>query len=401
MVSMMQYLAGLLHGGIYGAEVIKIEAPKFKSIAKNKQSVAVDLRKPEGRACQMASNQERCDIRKLQARNSRKMGSRSGSCTSVIDTTLPSSSLCEAEPGSRYIHGFPDPENGGLSGPPVRPDISLGDSVAGLQAASGTLAEKSGHMLSIAVRSTSRKAIVPEYDHKGKVRDSFLLPFSHLNLGVVDRFVSHSSVTGIAPANAYICVPDIEAPTVPSFIVIGANGDSIYNRLMQVVECPDLTGPAVALGDLSKKIEVDASGEILDLKNTVNGMVIRLRALAAEVTRVTLKVGSQGKLGGEPTVPDVEGVWFELKIEIQVEGEMAALKTTVNSMVGQLGAFASEVGTQGILGGQARVEGVQGTWADLIRNVNKMALNLTNQVRYISEVTKAVAQVKWMYKARC
>ncbi|KAF9254420.1 hypothetical protein L218DRAFT_886343 [Marasmius fiardii PR-910] len=188
---------------------------------------------------------------------------------------------------------------------------------------------------------------------------------------------------------------------------------------------------AVALGDLSKQIEVDARGEILDLKNTVNGMVIRLRALAAEVTRVTLEVGSQGKLGGQANVPDVEGVWFELvrnvnrmcssitdqvrsiaivttavaggdltqKIEIQVEGEMATLKKTVNNMVDQLGAFASEVtrvalevGTQGILGGQARVEGVQGTWADLTRNVNKMASNLTNQVRSISEVTKAVAQ---------
>ncbi|KAI5891245.1 two-component histidine kinase Le.nik1-like protein [Schizophyllum commune H4-8] len=187
---------------------------------------------------------------------------------------------------------------------------------------------------------------------------------------------------------------------------------------------------AVALGDLSKQIEVEASGEILDLKNTVNGMVIRLRALAAEVTRVTLEVGSQGKLGGQADVPDVEGVWYELvrnvnrmcssltdqvrsiavvttavaggdltqKISIQVEGEMATLKATVNSMVDQLSAFASEVtrvalevGTQGILGGQATVEGVQGTWADLTRNVNKMASNLTDQVRSISEVTKAVA----------
>ena len=184
---------------------------------------------------------------------------------------------------------------------------------------------------------------------------------------------------------------------------------------------------AVALGDLSKQIDVDARGEILDLKNTVNGMVVRLRALAAEVTRVTLEVGSQGILGGQAHVPDVEGVWLELtrnvsqfpswmsffnawrfaqvnrmcssltdqvrsiatvttavargdltrKIEIQVEGEMATLKTTVNSMVDQLSAFASEVtrvalevGTQGILGGQARVEGVQGTWADLTLNVN-------------------------------
>ncbi|KAJ3502690.1 hypothetical protein NLJ89_g8773 [Agrocybe chaxingu] len=187
---------------------------------------------------------------------------------------------------------------------------------------------------------------------------------------------------------------------------------------------------AVALGDLSKQIEVDARGEILDLKNTVNGMVVRLRALAAEVTRVTLEVGSQGKLGGQAHVPDVEGVWLNLvrnvnrmcssltdqvrsiavvttavargdltqKIEISVEGEMSTLKSTVNSMVDQLSAFASEVtrvalevGTQGILGGQAKVEGVQGTWADLTRNVNKMASNLTDQVRSISEVTKAVA----------
>ncbi|KAJ3834193.1 histidine kinase [Lentinula raphanica] len=153
------------------------------------------------------------------------------------------------------------------------------------------------------------------------------------------------------------------------------------------------------------------------LINTVNGMVLQLCALAAAVTRVTL----------EATVLDVEGVWFELvrnmnrmcasltdqvrsiaivttavakgdltqKIGIQVVGEMATLKTTVNSMVNQLGAFASEVtrvvalevGTQGILGGQARVEGVQGTWADLTRNsVNKMALNLTNQVRLLLKV---------------
>ncbi|KAH8802033.1 hypothetical protein DL96DRAFT_1672185 [Flagelloscypha sp. PMI_526] len=187
---------------------------------------------------------------------------------------------------------------------------------------------------------------------------------------------------------------------------------------------------AVANGDLSKEIEVEAKGEILELKNTVNGMVVRLRALAAEVTRVTLEVGSMGKLGGQADVKDVEGVWFELvrnvnrmcasltdqvrsiavvttavargdlsqKISIEVEGEMATLKGTVNSMVDQLSAFASEVtrvalevGTQGILGGQAKVEGVQGTWADLTRNVNKMALNLTNQVRSISVVTKAVA----------
>ncbi|KAL0575323.1 Histidine kinase osmosensor [Marasmius crinis-equi] len=212
----------------------------------------------------------------------------------------------------------------------------------------------------------------------------------------------------------------------------GAVNKLAANLTSQVRSIAKVT-KAVALGDLSKQIEVDARGEILDLKNTVNGMVVRLRALAAEVTRVTLEVGSQGKLGGQANVPDVEGVWFELvrnvnrmcssitdqvrsiaivttavaggdltqKIEIQVEGEMATLKKTVNNMVDQLGAFASEVtrvalevGTQGILGGQARVEGVQGTWVDLTRNINKMASNLTNQGRSISEVTKAVAQGK-------
>ncbi|KXN88384.1 Hybrid signal transduction histidine kinase J [Leucoagaricus sp. SymC.cos] len=206
--------------------------------------------------------------------------------------------------------------------------------------------------------------------------------------------------------------------------------EGTWEKLTGVVRSIAKVTKAVALGDLSKQIEVDARGEILDLKNTVNGMVVRLRALAAEVTRVTLEVGSQGKLGGQAHVPDVEGVWFELvrnvnrmcssltdqvrsiavvttavaggdltqKIEIQVEGEMSTLKSTVNSMVDQLSAFASEVtrvalevGTQGILGGQARVEGVKGTWADLTRNVNKMASNLTDQVRSISEVTKAVA----------
>ncbi|KAG8927685.1 hypothetical protein FRC01_007082 [Tulasnella sp. 417] len=187
---------------------------------------------------------------------------------------------------------------------------------------------------------------------------------------------------------------------------------------------------AVALGDLSKMIEVDAQREILELKTTVNGMVIRLRKLAEEVSRVSLEVGTLGNLGGQADVPDVEGVWWQLtnnvnkmclnltqqvrsiatvttavakgdltqRIEIEVEGEMATLKDTVNSMVQQLNTFASEVtrvalevGTMGVLGGQAQVEGVQGTWADLTNNVNKMAENLTAQVRSIANVTKAVA----------
>nr|XP_019015052.1 atypical/HisK protein kinase [Kwoniella pini CBS 10737]OCF53833.1 atypical/HisK protein kinase [Kwoniella pini CBS 10737] len=188
---------------------------------------------------------------------------------------------------------------------------------------------------------------------------------------------------------------------------------------------------AVAKGDLSETIDVEASGEIAELKTTVNGMVMSLRTLADEVSRVSLEVGSQGKLGGQANVPDVEGVWKDLTvnvnrmceslttqvrsigsvttavargdlskmIEIEAEGEMAVLKNTVNSMVMQLTIFANEVtrvalevGTHGTLGGQAVVPGVEGVWDDLTTNVNKMARNLTDQVREIAEVTKSVAR---------
>ncbi|KAF8814081.1 hypothetical protein BYT27DRAFT_7250388 [Phlegmacium glaucopus] len=138
---------------------------------------------------------------------------------------------------------------------------------------------------------------------------------------------------------------------------VEANTISLVQSIVKVTK-------AFALGDLRKKFEVGARGEILDLKNTVNTI---LRAPAAEVTRFALEVGSQGKLGGQAHVLDVEGV--------SVEGEIFV--GTVNSMVDQLSVFSSEVtsvalgaGMQGILRGQARVEGVQGTWADLTRNVS-------------------------------
>ncbi|CEH17888.1 probable nik-1 protein (os-1p protein) [Ceraceosorus bombacis] len=188
---------------------------------------------------------------------------------------------------------------------------------------------------------------------------------------------------------------------------------------------------AVARGDLSKQIEVEADGEILELKVTINVMVDQLRHFANEVTRVSREVGSRGQLGGQAHVPGVQGVWKELTvnvnrmcsnlteqvrsigmvttavakgdltkvIDIEAEGEMAQLKDTVNSMVGQLRVFASEVvrmsmevGTYGKLGGQAHVPNVEGTWKDLTENVNKMADNLTSQVREIARVTKCVAE---------
>jgi HAMP domain-containing protein/CheY-like chemotaxis protein/signal transduction histidine kinase len=187
---------------------------------------------------------------------------------------------------------------------------------------------------------------------------------------------------------------------------------------------------AVANGDLSKKITVDVRGEILQLKDTINTMVDQLRSFASEVTRVAREVGSEGKLGGQADVRGVAGTWKDLtdsvnsmagnltgqvrniadvttavargdlskKITVDVKGEILELKNTINTMVDQLSSFASEVtrvarevGSEGILGGQADVEGVAGTWKDLTDSVNSMAGNLTGQVRNIAEVTTAVA----------
>ncbi|MGW7414031.1 HAMP domain-containing protein [Streptomyces sp. NPDC054863] len=188
---------------------------------------------------------------------------------------------------------------------------------------------------------------------------------------------------------------------------------------------------AVANGDLSKKITVDARGEILELKDTVNTMVEQLRAFADEVTRVAREVGTDGRLGGRAQVLGVSGVWKDLtdnvnymadnltsqvrniaqvatavaqgdlskKIDVDARGEILELKTTINTMVDTLSSFSSEVtrvarevGSEGQLGGQARVEGVYGTWKRLTTNVNELALNLTTQVRAIAEVASAVAQ---------
>ena len=187
---------------------------------------------------------------------------------------------------------------------------------------------------------------------------------------------------------------------------------------------------AVANGDLSKKITVDVKGEILELKETINTMVDQLNGFASEVTRVAREVGTEGKLGGQAEVRGVAGTWKDLtdsvnamatkltgqvrniadvttavangdlskKITVDVRGEILELKNTINTMVDQLNAFAGEVsrvarevGTEGKLGGQAKVPGVAGTWKDLTDNVNSMASNLTNQVRNIADVATAVA----------
>jgi HAMP domain-containing protein len=202
------------------------------------------------------------------------------------------------------------------------------------------------------------------------------------------------------------------------------------NLTTQVRNIAEVT-TAVASGDLSKKITVNVSGEVLQLKETINTMVDQLNAFAGEVTRVAREVGTEGRLGGQANVLGVAGTWKDLtdsvnsmagnltaqvrniaevstaiaggdlskKITVDVRGEILQLKETINTTVDQLNAFASEVtrvarevGSEGKLGGQAVVRGVAGTWKDLTDNVNSMASNLTGQVRNIAEVTTAVAR---------
>jgi signal transduction histidine kinase/HAMP domain-containing protein/CheY-like chemotaxis protein len=208
------------------------------------------------------------------------------------------------------------------------------------------------------------------------------------------------------------------------------NVNVMANNLTGQVRNIAQVATAVANGDLSKKIDVDARGEILELKTTLNTMVDQLSAFADEVTRVAREVGTEGRLGGQAYVRGVSGVWKDLtdnvnfmagnltgqvrniaqvttavangdltkKIDVDAQGEILELKTTINDMVDLLSAFADEVtrvarevGTEGILGGQAHVRGVSGVWKDLTDNVNGMAGNLTGQVRNIAQVATTVA----------
>jgi HAMP domain-containing protein/CheY-like chemotaxis protein/signal transduction histidine kinase len=209
------------------------------------------------------------------------------------------------------------------------------------------------------------------------------------------------------------------------------NVNAMANNLTVQLRDVSAVANAIANGDLTRKVTVEAQGEILQIKDVTNKMVDSLWVFAGEVTRVAREVGTEGILGGQANVPNVAGTWKDLtesvnymasnltnqvrniadvttavakgdlsrKITVDVKGEVLELKNTINVMVDQLGAFASEVtrvarevGTEGVLGGQANVPGVGGTWKDLTDNVNAMASNLTNQVRNIADVTTAVAK---------
>ncbi|KAI1142745.1 hypothetical protein F5Y05DRAFT_129818 [Hypoxylon sp. FL0543] len=208
------------------------------------------------------------------------------------------------------------------------------------------------------------------------------------------------------------------------------NVNAMANNLTTQVRDIAKVTTAVAKGDLTQKIQAQCRGEIFELKSTINSMVEQLSQFAREVSKIAREVGTEGRLGGQATVNDVEGTWRDLtdnvngmamnlttqvreiskvttavaagdlsqKITVEVKGEMLRLKLTINSMVDRLSKFAfevskvaREVGTDGTLGGQARVDDVEGKWKDLTENVNTMALNLTSQVRGISTVTQAIA----------
>ncbi|KAI0090802.1 CoA-transferase family III [Irpex rosettiformis] len=275
-----QVIAGPFCGqllGHYGAEVIKVEPPQtgdplrvwrerdvdgvspwWRSIGRNKKGVTIDLRKEAGRELvRKLALQSDVVLENFKPGTLEKWGlgpqdlhplnpSLIFTRVSGYGQTGPWSSrggyasVCEAESGFRYINGYPDPETGALSGPPVRPNISLGDSVAGLHAAFGTvlalLSRKAkqanghagGQTVDVSIFESMinlMEGIIPEYDRKGKIRGP-----------------SGSSVTGIVPTNAYPCFPSPSAPGTPSYIVIGANADSIYKRMMQAIGREDLTG---------------------------------------------------------------------------------------------------------------------------------------------------------------
>jgi osomolarity two-component system, sensor histidine kinase NIK1 len=221
-------------------------------------------------------------------------------------------------------------------------------------------------------------------------------------------------------------VPDVRGIWAELTNNVNLMAENLTNQVREIAEVTT----AVAHGDLRKTIKRPARGEILELQQTINTMVEQLRSFATEVTRVARDVGTEGVLGGQAVIPGVQGMWNDLtisvnamamnlttqvrdiaevttavakgnldrKVEADCKGEILELKTTINSMVDQLRQFAHEVtkiarevGTEGKLGGQATVHGVEGTWADLTESVNSLSMNLTTQVREIAEVTTAVA----------
>jgi osomolarity two-component system sensor histidine kinase NIK1 len=205
------------------------------------------------------------------------------------------------------------------------------------------------------------------------------------------------------------------------------------NLTTQVREIAEVT-TAVAKGDLSKKVGAEVKGEILALKSTINTMVDRLNAFAFEVSKVAREVGTEGQLGGQAEVENVEGKWKDLtdnvntmaqnltqqvrsisdvtqaiargeldrKVDVHAQGEILLLKDTINDMVARLDNWslavkrvAREVGVDGKMGGQAEVDNIAGRWREITTDVNTMAQNLTSQVRAFGDITTAATEGKF------
>ncbi|KAF8622944.1 hypothetical protein AX15_006620 [Amanita polypyramis BW_CC] len=331
--------------GQFGAEIIKIEppgvgdplrvwreldvdgtSPWWRSIARNKKSVAIDLRKPEGRtlARQLAiksdvivENFKPGTLEKwemgpahLHPLNPSLIFTRvSGYGQTGPWAPLPGyASVCEAESGFRYINGSLDAETGGLAGPPIRPNISLGDTVAGLHAAFGTVLallsrqknNGKGSTVDVSIMESMlnlMEGIIPEYDRKGKIRGP-----------------SGSSLTGIVPTNAYPCLPDPANPSLPTYIVIGANGDTIYSRLMETVGRTDLVGPDYQHNHhrVQRQAEIEDAISAWTSKRKPGEVIEAMRKVGVPVGRVvTVKeVVEHEQVKARGTVRDV---WVDSK----------------------------------------------------------------------------------------
>ncbi|KAJ7119059.1 CoA-transferase family III domain-containing protein [Mycena epipterygia] len=347
-----QLIAGPFAGqllGQFGADIIKVEPPKkgdplrvwreldvdgcspwFRSIGRNKKSVAIDLHTVEGRELvrKLALRSDvlienfkpgtlekwSLDPASLHPHNPGLIYTRvSGYGQTGPWAPRPGyASVCEAESGFRFVNGFPDDETGGLSGPPVRPNISLGDSVAGLHAAFGTVlallqrqkkqanGEAGGTTVDVSILESMlnlMEGIIPEYDRKGKVRGP-----------------SGSSVTGIVPTNAYPCLPAPSAPGTPVYIVIGANGDSIYARLMHLIGAPHLAGPAYAQNHqrVAHRVEIEAAIAAWTRVRSAEEVGARMADARVPVGRV---VSVREIVGGEQVIARgaVQDVWVGAK----------------------------------------------------------------------------------------
>ncbi|TFY58627.1 hypothetical protein EVJ58_g6305 [Rhodofomes roseus] len=315
-----QVIAGPFCGqllGHYGAEVIKVEPPNvgdplrvwreldvdgvspwWRSIARNKKSVTIDLRKEEGRdlvrklaikSDVLLENFKPGTLEKwklgpedLHPHNPSLIFTRvSGYGQTGPWASRPGyASVCEAQSGFRYINGYPDPETGMLDGPPVRPNISLGDSVAGLHAALGTVlallsrkakearGQVGGQTVDVSILESMMnlmEGIIPEYDRKGKIRGP-----------------SGSSVTGIVPTNAYPCKPSPSSPDIPSFIVIGANADSMYQEIEDAISSWTREHTAEEVEEVLQGVGVP-SGRVLSVKEIVDNPQVKARGLVEEV----------------------------------------------------------------------------------------------------------------------